>query len=138
MIMAYPKGNKNAEKWTKDKVLEVVKKVHRMFTDGDEYSLNGALVMCGLYPDWWAKMAQKFKNDDVVFRAIKGAEGALERKIVNDTSTGAAKSAAFSIFLLKNKFGYKDKTEQDQNVKGQIVWKENKSYESDHKANESD
>ena len=47
------------------------------------------------------------------------AQSAIESRIVNDTMVGEAKSAAFSIFLLKNKFGYVDKLEQDITTGGQ-------------------
>jgi hypothetical protein len=45
-------------------------------------------------------------------------------------------NVAGSIFVLKN-MGWKDKTEQDLNVAGQLItWQEQKTYDSDKETNE--
>lgn len=114
--MAAPKGNKFAEKWDKETTLNKISEVIDVLESQRVYSLSSALDAVELYVDWWADMANKFANDEDVSRAIKKAETLVENRIVNDTMTGEAKSAAFSIFLLKNKFGYVDKQEVDQNT----------------------
>jgi len=115
-----PQGNKNAEKWNEENVLEKISEMQDYFISSKDYTLNGALFNVGLYPDWWSDMANKFKDNIIVSRTIKNTEKILEAKIVNDTMIGDAKSAAFSIFLLKNKFGYVDKQESNITHKGEF------------------
>lgn len=110
------KGNKNAEVWTEKAVLQKIDEVSEVLQSNQLYTLNSALRQSGLYDDWWAYITNKFAGNELVFRAIKETETIIENKIVNDTMIGDAKSAAFSIFLLKNKFGYVDKQEVDQNT----------------------
>lgn len=119
--MAAPNGNKNAEKWTEETVLQKIEEMQNYFLSSRDYTLNGALFNVDLYADWWGDMTDKFKENKIVYRAIKNTEKILETKIVNDTMVGDAKSAAFSIFLLKNKFGYVDKHEQDLTTKGESL-----------------
>lgn len=116
--MAAPEGNKNAEKWNEETVLQKIVEMQDYFISSKDYTLNGALFSVGLYSDWWSDMTDKFKENKIVYRAIKNTEKILETKIVNDTMVGDAKSAAFSIFLLKNKFGYVDKQESNITHKG--------------------
>lgn len=109
-----PKGNKNAEVWTDEVVLDKIESIIDVLKSNvSEYTLGGALIEVGLYPQWWSEMAQKFKENRIVSEAIKKTEFIIEQRIVNDTMTGDAKSATFSIFLLKNKFGYVDKQETE-------------------------
>lgn len=115
-----PEGNKNAEKWNEENVLQKIAEMQEYFLSSKDYTLNGALFNVGLYPDWWSDMANKFKDNAIVSRTIKNTEKILETKIVNDTMVGDAKSAAFSIFLLKNKFGYVDKQESNITHKGEF------------------
>ena len=114
--MAAPKGNKFAEKWDKETTLSKIIEVIYVLESRRVYSLSSALDAVELYADWWSDMTKKFADDVEVSRAIKKAETLVENRIVHDTMTGEAKSAAFSIFLLKNKFGYVDKQEVDQNT----------------------
>lgn len=46
-------------------------------------------------------------------------------------------STAFSIFLLKNHYGYSDKTEQEVTSNNTIVWNENKTYESNKETDDN-
>jgi hypothetical protein len=107
-------GNDNAEVWDVENTLNVINDInHELTHNENEYTLSGALLAVGLYADWWSDMKNKFSNEESVIRAIKRTESFIEKRIVNNTMTGDAKSATFSIFLLKNKFGYVDKQETD-------------------------
>lgn len=111
-------GNKNAEVWDVEKTLEVINTVnHELMQDSNEYTLSGALLAVGMYADWWSDMKHKHADEESVLRAIKRTESFIEKRIVNNTMTGDAKSATFSIFLLKNKFGYVDKQENENTHK---------------------
>jgi hypothetical protein len=115
--MAAHKENKYAEKWTEKKALEFIKDVHEYIKfELKNYHLGLACVHCGQYPEIWAYLGNKFKDNSKVFKAIKKIEIILEARIINSTMTGDLKSAAMAIFYLKNKHGYKDKSEQDINI----------------------
>ena len=136
--MAAPKGNKNAEKWTEETVLKAIEKVYQYNLDNtDNYHLGGALIENDLYPELWAYFTNTFKDNDIVFKAIKKVEVFLENRIVNSTMSGVAKSAAMAIFYLKNKHDYKDKSEVDQRMDLNMTWNETKTYDSNQEADPS-
>ena len=114
--MSYNNGNKFAEKWNEETVMDKLKEIEIYLNENTkEYLLKGCLTKVGLHIDWWADMSNKFADNENVFRTIKDVETIIEQRIVNDTMSGDAKSATFSIFLLKNKFGYVDKVETETN-----------------------
>lgn len=116
-----PQGNKNAEKWNEETVLAMLENIAEYLREKPSvYTLTSALIEFSLYPQWWSEMAEKFKDNNIVSETIKRAESIIESRIVNDTMVGDAKSAAFSIFLLKNKFGYVDKQESNITHKGEF------------------
>ena len=107
------KGNLNAEKLTEDVVIDLLTKMLEYVNSNEVYTLASIMAEFGLYEAWWAYVTNKFSDNDFVFKAIKGIESVIERNIIHNTMTGDAKSAAMAIFLLKNKYGYKDKTETE-------------------------
>lgn len=116
--MAAAKGNKYAEKWNEETALEFVLKVMQYNEDNEQnYHLGLSLIECGGYPELWAYFCNTFDNNSKVFKAIKKVEQLLEARIVNNTINGEAKSAAMSIFYLKNKHGYEDKLVNDNTHK---------------------
>ena len=118
--MAAHKGNTYAEKWNDETVTTMLlDMVEYLNQNHSVYTLTSALIEFDLYPQWWSEMAEKFKENSKVSEAIKRIESIIESRIINDTMVGDAKSAAFSIFLLKNKFAYVDKLEQDITTGGQ-------------------
>lgn len=115
-------GNKNAEKWDSETVMVTLNNmVDYLNQNKSVYTLTSALINFDLYNQWWSEMTEKFKDNSLVSETIKRIESIIESRIVNDTMVGDAKSAAFSIFLLKNKFGYVDKHEQDFTTKGESL-----------------
>lgn len=132
------KGNKNAEKWTAEIVTEFFKSVEdkrfATYVFGEAISLtieefikDGKIktnekVWSGLN----SYLQQKFKDNSIVFNTIKKAEQSFESKLLNDAFNGDIKNAAIVIFYLKNKHGYKDKTETDITTNNESlnpVWK---------------
>lgn len=111
-------GNKNAEVWDVDSVTQMLSGIKEFLTNNIAvYTIGSALTEFDLYTQWWSEMKDKFVNDKSVSDTIKNIESIIEQRIVNDTMTGDAKSATFSIFLLKNKFGYVDKQETENTHK---------------------
>ena len=115
--MSTKKGDKIAEKWDKPTVLE---KLGCIFESAENtYAIRTALIANGLYHEWWSYITNKFKKDKDIFNTIKAIEDKIESNIIERTMSGDAKSTAMAIFLLKNKFGYKDKQEVDHTTKGE-------------------
>lgn len=122
-------GNKNAEVWNVDSVTQMLSDIKIYLTENiSVYTIGSALTEFDLYTQWWSEMKDKFVNDKTVSDAIKNIESIIEQRIVNDTMTGDAKSATFSIFLLKNKFGYVDKQETENKTDLTLLWNEEKTY----------
>ena len=116
-----PEGNKNAEKWNEETVSAMLENMAGYLRENPAvYTITSAIVEFNLYPQWWSEMADKFRENAFVSESIKRIESIIESRIVNDTMVGDAKSAAFSIFLLKNKFGYVDKQESNVTHKGEF------------------
>lgn len=112
-------GLKNAEKWNEETMTEKLAEIKTIIqNDSTIYTLSAPLSRVGLYSEWWSHMSIKFKENNSISQTIKEIESLIEARIIGDTMVGTSKSAAFSIFLLKNKFGYVDKVETDntQNV----------------------
>ena len=111
-------GNKNAEVWDVETIKNKLTDIRQFVTENiSVYTISSALIEFDLYSEWWSQMAEKFKDEKSVSQSIKNIESIIEQRIVNDTMTGDAKSATFSIFLLKNKFGYVDKQENENTHK---------------------
>ena len=111
-------GNKNAEVWDVETIQNKLTDIRQFVTENiSVYTISSALIELNLYSEWWSQMAEKFKDEKSVSQSIKNIESIIEQRIVNDTMTGDAKSATFSIFLLKNKFGYVDKQENENTHK---------------------
>ena len=114
-------GNKNAEVWDVDSVTQMLSDIKEYLTSNiNVYTIGSALTEFNLYTQWWSEMKDKFVNEKSVSDTIKNIESIIEQRIVNDTMTGDAKSATFSIFLLKNKFGYVDKQENENTHKVEL------------------
>ena len=112
--MAAPIGNTNAEKWTEETALEFINTVHDYnVKNTGNYHLGLSIIENGQYLEVWSYLANKFSDNDIVFKTIKKAEQFLESRIINSTISGEAKSAAMAIFYLKNKHGYVDKQETE-------------------------
>lgn len=115
-------GNKNAEVWDVVSVTQMLSDIKEYLTSNiNVYTIGSALTEFNLYTQWWSETTDKFKSNKSVYDTIKNIESIIEQRIVNHTMTGDAKSATFSIFLLKNKFGYVDKHEQDLTTKGESL-----------------
>ena len=100
-------------KWTEETVMAKLNEMSKGLSENKYYTRKEVAYAYDLYPDWFGYMEEKFKENKSVFRAIKKVIDLIEINIVKDTMTGDAKSATFSIFLLKNSFGYEDKKQLD-------------------------
>lgn len=119
--MPAPEGNKNAEKWTEETTLEMLSRIEKEAQKSDCLWLGSALVKVGLYKQIWSEWERKFQDNDVVSESIKRIEQIFEDRIVTRGLKGES-NPTMTIFTLKNNYDWKDKTEQDVNVKGKIAY----------------
>jgi hypothetical protein len=115
--MAAAEGNRYAEKWTKEAVMSKLTELQAVI-ETTTYIGEG-LATIGLYHQWFSYVEDKHKDDDEVFDTIKKIEQAYEVRLVKLTLKGEY-NPTMSIFTLKNKHSWKDKTEVDQNHSGSV------------------
>ena len=132
MSMAGKKGNKNAEKWTKEVVLNKLDELLTYSIDNNSFYLGVVLNANGLFLDVWQYWVNKFRKDEMVLRTIKKIESVIEANLVTILVT--SRNSTGAIFVLKNKYKWSDKQEIDHTSKGEsIVWNENKTYNDEGK-----
>lgn len=126
--MGAKKGNANAEKWTKQVVID---HLDRILVDVEENKivyLGIALANIGLYSDLWNDWTIKFKTDKIVSLTIKRIESKIEANLLSQALLSKVNSAV-AIFVLKNKYKWSDKQEIDHTTGGNpIQWNETKTY----------
>lgn len=110
--MAAELGNKYAEKWTRDAVLEILAQILELSKDKKVFYIGSALAKVGLYHEWYSYVADKFKDDIEVFHTIKNIDQVFEAKLVDNTLEGEL-NPTMAIFTLKNKHEWKDKVETE-------------------------
>jgi len=126
--MAAKKGNKTAEKWTRQNTLKILDEILENVKHDKIFYLGVALAQIDLYSELWSFWINKFKGDDDVFQAIKRVEAQIESNLLLQAGTNKI-NATIAIFVLKNKYKWSDKQEIDHTSKGEsIVWNENKTY----------
>ena len=118
--MAAPKGNKYNEKWTKPKVEKLLKEA--VVIAKDCVNLTDVANQLNISPKSFEYILTKFKDLGHYKKEILGQ---IENSIVKKAITNEYNST-FAIFLLKAKFGYKDKQiiEQSQTVRNVEVTEE--------------
>lgn len=121
--MAAPKGNKFAEKWTRELTLAKLSQLKEQSKKNDVYYIGQGLANLSLYHQWYSMMAEKFAEDEEVYDTIKEIDQAFEAKLVSSTLQGNL-NPTMAIFTLKNKHLWKDKTEVDQNTNLIVNWPE--------------
>lgn len=129
--MAAKKGNRYAEKWTKQVVLDHLQQIFQDVEDNKLVYLGIAVANIGLYNDIWADWVTKFGGVDEVSRLIKRIEAKIEANLLSEALTNKVNSA-IAIFVLKNKYKWSDKQEIDHTTGGdKITWNEVKTYGKD-------
>lgn len=114
--MPAPKGNKNAEKWTKKEAKKFVDSVLGYIKENDDCIFIGEPVTeLGEYRELWNYISKKFD-----FHTIKVVESILESRLVKKGVSNAS-NATMTIFTLKNNYGWTDKRETDITTKGESL-----------------
>lgn len=106
-------NNNNAEKWTEDVALELGNKLIDWMKFDENYWVKTFLLDNDLDNDTGNYLADKFESFSVLY---KKAFEMQESKLVDNALKNKWNNAT-AIFVLKNKHGYKDKSEIDSNHK---------------------
>lgn len=106
-------GNKNAEKWTEEEAILLGNDLIEWIKQPTNFWVQEFLSSRGLYKDLTGYLENKFQS---FLELKKEADAIQENKIVTKALKNEFNNT-MSIFVLKNKHGYKDKTEVDSNVK---------------------
>ena len=93
------KGNKNAEWLTREEALSILDKANSVISNNC-YFLSEVAVKCDTYRTQFNYIADKFKNDRVVFDSIKKMTNKCESIVVRQTADGDI-NVALGIFVLK-------------------------------------
>ena len=120
-------GQKAAEKWTEKTVLPIIQAMWRDLSSDDEgenpknpvrandiKTLGEVCLMNDVTYDQWEYWTKKFKETDSIFRIIKKIEWVIENRMIYS-------GQFMDIFVLKNKYGYKDKQEVDHTTGGDKI-----------------
>jgi len=105
-------GNKYAEKWTEETVLNKLEEIKKIIHNDDVNYIGTALVKVDLYRDVWSDWKHKFVDNELVSRTIKAIEHYFESKIYEKALSGQV-NATVAIFGLKNNYNWKDKQETE-------------------------
>ena len=106
-------GNKNAEKWTEEKALELGNEmIEWLKKDGNVFYGEFLSVVKDLYPNTISYLEGKFES---FLYLKKKAQKIQEFKLLNKGLNNEV-NPTITIFTLKNHHNYKDKSEVDQTI----------------------
>jgi hypothetical protein len=119
--MAAEKENKYAEKWTVEAARELCERALNVISD-DCFYISAVADEVEQYPDLFKYLADKFGNDDQVFRTIKRMYTKCERIITEKTGKGHL-TPSLGIFILKAYHGLIETSKQqiDHTTNGKDV-----------------
>jgi len=95
-----PKENTNAEYLTEEVALDILEKANLVINDKC-YFLSDVADKCGTYREQFNYIANKFKDNHIVFNTIKRLTNKCESIVVKKTAEGDI-NVALGIFILKS------------------------------------
>ena len=101
----------NAQKWTAEKVTELLTKIDKDAREGDSFFLGIALFKLGLYRQVWTYWKRTFVDNEDIIELMLGIETAFEAKLVD----GALKkkiSPYIAYLALKNGYNWSDRPDK--------------------------
>lgn len=122
-----PIGNKNAETITIDVAINLLNEAYNTISE-DCFFLSSVAEACGTYRRQFEYVAEKFKDNDVVFATVKRIYNKCESIVMEKTSKGEI-VPALGIFVLKSYHGLMESSKQhiDHTTNGkdiqEPVWK---------------
>lgn len=111
-------GNKNAEKWTEEKAMEIGRELIAWLEKGgpDNIFFEKFLVGRGLYRDMVVFLSEKYRSFSEVIKKAKQ----LQELNINTLAITNQVSVPISIFMLKNHHNYTDKVNHTGDVQSSI------------------
>lgn len=109
-------GNTDAQKWTEETVLPKVRAIYATLEEGTEEAQGNIIrandiklagevrIMHGVTKQQWSEWKEKFRNNPVVFDLMEIISEILECRLIYS-------GGRMDEIVLKNKYGYSDKTE---------------------------
>jgi hypothetical protein len=119
--MAAEKGNKYAEKITREKALEVAQQALDAIDD-ECFFLDDICDKIGIYRDKFYYILEKFEDDEEITDLLKRAKGRSAAFIQKKAAKGKDVNPVFGIFVLKSVHGFVEtsKVENDVNLKSDL------------------
>lgn len=121
--MAARKGNKYAEKWKVEDVIQILDSMESDLLADNENTfifLGQLFHTYNLYKNIWAYWKSKFSSNNKVLGAIKRIENKLETNLFIQASKNNI-VASIAIFGLKNNHNWTDKVQTDITSGGEAI-----------------
>ena len=105
--MAAPKNNKNAQRWTHDRVVYYLQELEKAANENGALFWGKELERLGLYKDVWAYWKRKFADDEVLLEYMELIETIYEVKLVKAAFRSEI-APGVAIVCLKRIYGWRD------------------------------
>ena len=126
--------------WNEDNVSAITEELYNWLLEVDERGNDKGNVFYmdflykkGLSPAWVSYVKKRFPT---VAKQFEVLEKVKEERLVKMAATGVIKEG-ITKFVLQNQFNWREKSESKTENVTQITWNEEKTYETNEKANES-
>jgi hypothetical protein len=106
-IMAAPKNNTNASKWTEERVGEYLGRIETLARDRRELFLRRVLAKLGLYREVWTYWRRKFSGNEDLMDAMNLIKDRFESNLFIAGLKGEI-SESFTIMCLKANYGWRE------------------------------
>jgi len=117
--MAAEIGNKYAEKWTRDKALDLATLAYDTVSE-DCFFISEVADKCDTYRDFFTYILKKFNDDEDVFRIIKKMQNKCEMIVTRKTAKGDI-VPSLGIFILKAYHGLTETSKQEIRHEGSAI-----------------
>lgn len=105
--------NKFAEKYSLENAQDIFKSAYKLLVEDESIVFIGTLaIRIDIYRELFSYLANKFKDDDLVFNTNKKIHNIIEERLFNLGLTNK-NNPTLTIFGLKNNHNWKDKTESE-------------------------
>ena len=111
--MAAPKNNKNAQRWTHERVMYYLQELEKAVKESEALFWGKELERLGLYKDVWAYWKRKFADNEAVLEYMELIETMYEVKLVKAAFRGEIASGT-AIVCLKRIYGWREEPQTDK------------------------
>lgn len=118
--MAAPKNNKNAQRWTHERVVYYLQELEKAANESGALFWGKELERLGLYKDVWAYWKRKFADDEELLEYMELIETMYEVKLVKAAFRGEIAPGA-AIVCLKRIYGWSDKPQASKKDVSEVI-----------------